>query len=101
MKLGAANQAIVLAFDSSLTADEAVAALKAGQMDRAEQQADSYRMGATSAGATDTNPRFDPKAAAARIIAAGEKASGQIAPVASSNRTAARVTAAGERARGE
>lgn len=106
MKLGATNQAIVLAFDTPMSAAEAVAALKASQMDRADQQAGaqrhgSYRMDVRSAGATGSEPQFDPKIAADQIIAAGEKASGQTAALPSSNRTANRIVSAGALARGE
>jgi hypothetical protein len=78
IKAGQTNQACALAFDSNLTAAEAIAALKAAALDSAAQGQDSrrIRMGLIPAELTAQPSRAQPtaKELAARIIAAGERA---------------------------
>jgi len=103
IKSGQVNSACVMAFDTDLTAAEAMSALTAAQSDSADQQAAAQQRGTYRTGAADpaaTGKQFDPKAAADQIVAAGEKAARGSAPAPSSNRAANRIIDAGERARG-
>ena len=104
---GCVNQACALAFDSDLTAAQAIVAISAGTLDTAAQTGNGLRrrMGLDPdqpAGGT-ANRAPTAEETAARIVAAGERArtgdtSRSASPTTSS---ASRIVAAGERARGQ
>lgn len=83
VKAGAVNQACVFAFDTSMTASQAVAALGASQLDRPRSQGLAQRMAANpvpNAGieaSTATSNPTSAEAAAQAIIAAGKKRRGE------------------------
>lgn len=104
IKSGQVNQACAFAFDTNLSAKEAIAALAAAALDVAANTSDTrrIRMGLDHASTAQKSHREPTaKELADRIVAAGEKASGQTPARASSNQSANRIVAAGERARGE
>ncbi|MFL9952804.1 hypothetical protein PQR65_05255 [Paraburkholderia nemoris] len=102
---GCVKQACSLAFDTNLSAKEAIAALNAGALDAAAQTGNGrrQRMGLDPADPTGSTSHRAPSAeeVAAKIVAAGEKAAGRSASSTASNPVAHRILAAGERARGQ
>jgi len=101
---GCVNQACALAFDSDLTAAQAIVAISAGALDTAAQTGNGLRrrMGLDpdqpAGGRANRAPTA--KETAARIVAAGERArTGDTSPRASRTTSSAnRIVAAGERA---
>jgi hypothetical protein len=106
IRAGCVNQACALAFDSDLTAAQAIAAINAGARDTAAQgNRLGRRMGLDPDQPTGSTSGRAPtaKELAARIVAAGERAAtGNTSAGAVPAKSAAdRIVAAGERARGE